>query len=189
MSKFNLQKLIRDQLNERAGGVLPSNDSTPDDGVENDSMLISAVDQLFGVVKIDRTFDIPYVAGYSLDHSTIYLDKNLKGSFKGKDGKSHKVDKFLILHEAVEKAIIDDWGLTYQHAHQIALRVEEEAVVAAGISLKEYNDTMDKWIKQVDDDAIDRVPADLDLTPYKDEKDFELIKLMKSKMVKTKHKD
>lgn len=189
MSKFNLENLILNQINERAGGKIQPDNKTANDGAESDSMLVSAVGELFKTVKIDKTFDIPYVAGCSLDHSTLYLDKDLKHSFIGKDGKPHNVDKFLILHEAVEKAIIDDWGLSYQHSHQIALRVEEEAVVAAGIPLAEYNSTMDKWIKNIDSQQIERVPAELDLTPYEDEKDFMLIKLMKSKMIKTKNKE
>jgi hypothetical protein len=47
--------------------------------------------------------------------------------------------RFLIVHEAVEKALLDELGLHYLHAHQIALRIERAAVEAEGFAWRDYN--------------------------------------------------
>jgi hypothetical protein len=82
-------------------------------------------------VRFDRKHDIPYLAGYSLDGKTIYIDRHMPASFKFK-GRTINTDRFLVLHEEVEKTLIDQLGLHYLHAHQIATRAEEAAVRAAG---------------------------------------------------------
>jgi hypothetical protein len=78
------------------------------------------------VKKFDRKHDIPYLAGYSLDGKTIYIDRHMPASFKFK-GRTINTDRFLVLHEEVEKTLIDQLGLHYLHAHQIATRAEEAA--------------------------------------------------------------
>ena len=85
------------------------------------------------VKKLDRKHDIPYLAGYSLDGKTIYIDRHMPQIFKFR-GRKIDTDRFLILHEEVEKTLIDQLGLHYLHAHQIATRAEEAAVRAAGIT-------------------------------------------------------
>ena len=79
------------------------------------------------VKKFDRAHDIPYLAGYSLDGETIYIDRHMPASFKFR-GRTIDTDRFLVLHEEVEKTLIDQLGLHYLHAHQIATRAEEAAV-------------------------------------------------------------
>jgi hypothetical protein len=146
------------------------------------AMLDHSVAEIVKRVKLDRDHDIPYLAGYSVYRTRIYIDRHLQHCFKDHNGKEHYVDKFLILHEATEKAIIDTWGLHYQHAHQIALRAEEAAVRAAGIEWRDYDRFMQQWIKTADSARLTRVPRNLDLTPYLDEKDHELIKVMQRAM-------
>ncbi len=146
-------------------------------------MLTESVNAILSKVKLDRTFDIPYLAGYSLDRSRIYIDQHLAPFFTDHCGRNHSVDRFLILHEATEKALIDTWRLKYQHAHQIALRAEEAAVRAAGIEWRDYDRFMQQWIKRADSQKITRVPANLDLTPYFDENDYPLIQVMRKAMV------
>src|ERR1700722_17000743 len=85
------------------------------------------------VKKFDRKHDVPYLAGYSLDGKTIYIDRHMPASFKFK-GRTINTDRFLILHEEVEKTLIDQLGLHYLHAHQIATRAEQAAVRAAGVN-------------------------------------------------------
>ena len=82
------------------------------------------------VGKFDRSHDIPYLAGYSRDGKTIYIDRHMPQSFKYR-GRDIETDRFLILHEEVEKTLIDRLGLHYLHAHQIATRAEQAAVRAA----------------------------------------------------------
>lgn len=153
------------------------------DTLVSSQMLSHAVTEILKRVRLDRDHDIPYLAGYSVDRSRIYIDRHLEPVCTDHLGRRHEVDKFLILHETTEKALIDCWGLHYQHAHQIALRAEEAAVRAAGIEWRDYDRFMQQWIKQADSAKLTKVPADLDLTPYLDENDGELIKVMQRAMV------
>ena len=152
------------------------------DTLVNSEMLCKSVDEILSRVSLDRDHDIPYLAGYSVDRKKIYIDRHLEKFFTDHNGHRHDVDRFLILHEAVEKATIDTWGLHYQHAHQIALRAEEAAVRAAGIEWHDYDHFMQQWIKTADSTKLTKVPANLDLTPYLDENDGELIKVMQRAM-------
>jgi hypothetical protein len=131
-------------------------------------MLIDAVAAILKRIALDCDHDIPYLAGYSVDRSKIYIDRHLQKTFIDHLGRSHAVDRFLILHEATEKAMIDTWHMQYQHAHQIALRAEEAAVRAAGIEWRDYDRFMQQWIKKADSVKLTKVPANLDLTPYID---------------------
>ncbi len=153
------------------------------DTLVSTKMLCDAVDAILKKVHLDRDHDIPYLAGYNVDRSKIYIDRHLEKHFVDHHGKRHDVDAFLILHEATEKAMIDCWGLHYQHAHQIALRAEEAAVRAAGIEWRDYDRFMQQWIKRADSGKLTKVPLHLDLTPYLDENDGELIKVMQRAMV------
>jgi hypothetical protein len=152
------------------------------DTLVNAKMLCKSVDEILQRIHLDRDHDIPYLAGYSVDGKKIYIDRHLEKCFTDHRGCTHDVDKFLILHEATEKAMIDSWGLHYQHAHQIALRAEEAAVRASGIEWREYDHFMQQWIKTSDSAKLTRVPFNLDLTPYLDENDGELIKVMQRAM-------
>jgi hypothetical protein len=81
----------------------------------------------------------------------------------------------LLTHEVVEKALLDELRLHYLHAHQIAMRAERDAVKAAGISWWAYQSFMKKHEKQIGEEKQVRIPRTLDLTPYRDEKDFGLL--------------
>ncbi len=135
-------------------------------------------------IKLDRSHDIPYLAGYSRDGKTIYIDRDLPKTFTTR-GRRVKVDRYLIMHEAVEKTLIDQLGLLYQHAHQIALRAEEALVRAAGVSWKDYDNFMQKFIKEVED-TIEKLPLDLDIKPYRDEHDTKLLHRMQAAMKQAK---
>ncbi|MDD4890221.1 MAG: hypothetical protein PHU85_09860 [Phycisphaerae bacterium] len=140
-------------------------------------MLDHAVDAILKRVRLDRTYDIPYLSGYSGDGRTIYIDRHLPRSFLTR-GRRVRVDPFLILHEAVEKALLHKLHLVYQHAHQIALRAEEAAVRAAGVSWREYDRFMQRHVKEADDERLSRIPPNLDIKPYRDESDWQLLKSM-----------
>jgi hypothetical protein len=129
------------------------------------------------VKKFDRKHDIPYLAGYSQDGKTIYIDRHMPATLKYR-GRSIDTDRFLILHEEVEKTLIDQLGLHYLHAHQIATRAEEAAVRAAGIGWKVYDNFMQKYVKSIGDERLTRVPPDLDTKPYRDEHDDDLLRRM-----------
>ncbi|MFC4762612.1 hypothetical protein [Dyella koreensis] len=141
-------------------------------------MLDRALDAILRrVKKFDRNHDIPYLAGYSKDGKTIYIDRHLPKSFMFR-GRKVEVDRFLILHEEVEKTLIDQLGLHYLHAHQIATRAEEAAVNAERVTWAAYDRFMQKYVKSVGDERLTKVPADLDLKPYRDYHDYELMQRM-----------
>ena len=129
------------------------------------------------VPNIDRNYDIPYIAGYSTDGRTIFIDRHMPKSFL-KNGRRVATDRFLATHEIVEKALLDQLELHYLHAHQIALRIEQAAVRAAGISWHAYNAFTKRYEKSIGSERLTRVPRRLDLTPYRDEDDFALLKRM-----------
>jgi hypothetical protein len=127
--------------------------------------------------KIDRNHDVPYLAGYSVDGKTIYIDRHMPRLWKYRR-REIDTDRYLILHEEVEKTLIDQLGLHYLHAHQIATRAEQAAIRAAAISWHDYDRYMQKFVKKIGDENLTRVPSDLDLKPYRDEHDDDLLKRM-----------
>ena len=146
-------------------------------------MLEHAVDAIRRRIRLDRKHDIPYLAGYSRDGRTIYIDRHLPRSFVFR-GRRVFIDRYLILHEAVEKTLLAELGLHYQHAHQIALRAEEAAVRAAGIGWREYDRFMRQFIKEAGDETLGRLPLDLDIKPYRDERDTKLLRAMQAAMAR-----
>jgi hypothetical protein len=141
-------------------------------------MMDRALDAICRRVKnLDRKHDIPYLAGYSLNGKTVYIDRHMPQFFKFR-GRTIDTDRFLILHEEVEKTLIDQLGLHYLHAHQIATRAEEAAVRAAGIGWRAYDRFMQKYVKSIGDERLTKVPKDLDLKPYRDEQDDDLLRRM-----------
>lgn len=137
-------------------------------------MLERTLDAILKRVALDRSHDIPYLAGYSCDGKTIYIDRHLPKSFRYR-GKQVVVDRYLILHEVVEKALIDETALHYLHAHQIATRAEEAAVRADGVLWSAYDRFMQRYVKTIGSEQLKRVPSDLDLKPYRDEHDRQLL--------------
>src|SRR6266481_1245401 len=74
-------------------------------------MMDRALDAIVRRAKtLDRKHDIPYLAGYSRDGKTIYIDRHMPPSFRFR-GRTIETDRFLLLHEEVEKTLIDDLGL------------------------------------------------------------------------------
>jgi hypothetical protein len=137
---------------------------------------LDAIERRVG--EIDRDHDIPYLAGYSLDGKRIYIDRHLPPTFQFR-GREIAVDRYLLLHEEVEKTLIDQLKLHYQHAHQIATRAEEAAVRADGISWRAYDRFMQQYVKTAGDERLEKVPDDLDLKPYRDEHDYDLLRRMR----------
>src|SRR5258708_11166866 len=129
------------------------------------------------VKKLDRSHDVPYLAGYSQDGKTIYIDRHLPRVFRYR-GRDIEVDRYLVMHEEVEKTLIDQLGLHYLHAHQIALRAEQAAVRAERINWADYDRFMKKYVKKIGDERLSKVPGDLDLKPYRDEHGLDLMQRM-----------
>jgi len=152
----------------------------------SDLMMDRALDAIVRRAKtIDRRHDIPYLAGYSRNGKIIYIDRHMPQTMRY-GGRDIDTDRYLILHEEVEKTLIDQLGLHYLHAHQIASRAEQAAVRAAGIRWRDYDRFMQKYVKHIGDERLTKVPADLDLKPYRDEHDFDLLKRMSDCVAKGK---
>jgi hypothetical protein len=100
------------------------------------------------------------------------------------EGRDINTDRYLILHEEVEKTLIDQLNLHYLHAHQIATRAEQAAVRAAGVRWRDYDRFMQKYVKRVGDERLTKVPADLDLKPYRDQHDNDLVQRMLSSIAR-----
>jgi hypothetical protein len=140
-----------------------------------DEVLLDAIAAIRRRVRVvNRDYDIPYIAGYSVDAHTVFIDRHLPRTFRWLM-KTVRVEPFLITHEIVEKALLDELRLHYLHAHQIAVRAERDAVKAAGVSWWAYQRFMKQHEKQIQEEKLVKVPAALDLTPYRDEKDFGLL--------------
>ena len=140
-----------------------------------DNVLLDVVKAIRRRVRIiDRGYDIPYIAGYSVDGHTVFIDRHLPRTFRWLL-KTVRVEPFLLIHEIVEKALLDELRLHYLHAHQIAVRAERDAVKAAGVSWWAYQRFMKQHEGKIEEEKLVKVPATLDLTPYRDEKDFELL--------------
>lgn len=155
----------------------------------SDLMLARATDAILRRdLQISNAYDVPYLAGYSEDGKTIYIDMDLPRTFQDRRGRKVDVFRYLFLHETIEKTLLQAFDLKYQHAHQIALRVEAAAVRADGVMWKEYDDFMKKQIKVADEDQELTLPPDLDLTPYEDEHDVAMLKRMRAAQPKLKRR-
>src|SRR3569832_2146546 len=100
-------------------------------------MIDHAVDAILRRVRVDRRHDVPYLAGYSKDGKTIYIARHLPEHYTYR-GKQVSTSRYLVLHETVEKVLIDELKLHYLHAHHIATQAEEAAVRADKVSWKTY---------------------------------------------------
>jgi len=152
-----------------------------DDWHQSDAILLSSIDSLIKHTIVNYDYEVPYIAGYSTDGKTIYIDKNLPKFFLDNNKKVY-IDKFIILHEVLEKHLLSIPGFTYQYAHQIALRIEKQVVESSKVDWEKYDKFIDRWVKIIDKDYD--IPPDLDLTPYIDEHDKKLIDVLKKRIKK-----
>lgn len=150
---------------------------SPKDWLMSNSILDQAAKAIREDVKVVYDFDIPYVAGYSKDGKTFYIDRLLPRRMRNFD-----VSLTLLVHEAVERGLEGEIkSLPYQLAHQIALRAERACVEAANISWAEYNSWFNVQIKKIGGrDSYPNCPPDLDLEPYYDEEDWQMLKKMQA---------
>lgn len=125
--------------------------------------------RLYAPHIINREYDLPYLGGYSVDGSTIYLDRHFPLSLVCEyDGHKTEFDptSHICDHEKIEKAIIDTLGWGYKHAHEAANGYERRGVLKAGLMWDPYNRCLDPYIKADEHEKLKKVPPDLDMTPY-----------------------
>lgn len=128
---------------------------------------------------VSRLWDIPYLAGYSVDGSEVFIDVDMPVGFTYRGG-FIATDDFLCLHEHWEKSIIDAYragdhdlphmtpGSLYPPAHHVATFFEERAVRAliGDDGLRVYNDFMAQNVKTAEGEDIVSCPPNYDLTPF-----------------------
>lgn len=141
-----------------------------------------AIRTLMNRVSLDGTHWVPYLGGYSQDfrqHPTVYLDNRFPDSIPVQ-GKSLKPYRYILIHECVEKSLMDELGFSYEIAHDFATAAEKSAVEADGFSWAAYTKAITPYIKAVVRQPQDlQAPPDLDLTPYQQEHSAELPELEK----------
>lgn len=114
---------------------------------------------------IDDSFDLPYLGGYSQDGKTIYIDRHLPQELKiGR--RLIRPRDFIRLHEEMEKYLIDMLEWPYAKAHPMGNAAERRAVLSEGIFWDSYRLALDPFIKADAHEKLEKVPADLDMTPY-----------------------
>jgi hypothetical protein len=130
--------------------------------------------------------EVPYIAGYSaVDGAKIFIDRDVPSSIVIK-GKPIPIRSLLNIHERVEKALLDEYQITYQHAHQIALRTERLTAKALDVNWADY----DKYIMEAYDRILKRptkwIPNSLDLRPYlsyDDLESYQLVSAMRANLI------
>ena len=132
--------------------------------------------------RIDRDFDIPYLAGYSKDGRVIYVDRHLPIQLLI-GGRRIAILPYLTTHERTEKALLDFFDFKYTKAHQVATFAEHKELQSQNISPNLYEKALDPYIKADQVEKITRVPLDLDMEPYRDSRDLRLLSRMKDMMV------
>ena len=127
--------------------------------------------------RVDRDFDIPYLAGYSKSGKIIYVDRHVPMSLVIA-GRRVNILPFLIVHERTEKALMDFLDYDYYEAHPLATYAEHVELKKMNISPSAYERALDPYIKADLHQKITKVPAELDLKPYRDSRDLKLIARM-----------
>ncbi|HLG87056.1 MAG TPA: hypothetical protein VKZ79_07655 [Alphaproteobacteria bacterium] len=118
---------------------------------------------------IDRTHDVPYLAGSSTDGGTTYIDQRLPAMLDI-DGKQLDPAIPLNIHEQTEHALMEQGGLSYEDAHRIATAQEKQYVEGQGVDWQKYQDTLQGYIGETEKDAKPggdtNPPPDLYTKPY-----------------------
>lgn len=152
-------------------------------------------DEMTRITVINRDYDIPYLAGYSKDGKTTYIDRHMPISVKVKN-KVIIVTVPLVTHERTEKGIllnratvatllnVKEKDIDYQFAHGIATVAEEDWLSDYKIRCEDYEIALKPYIKMAEFEKIQKVPEDLDLEPYRDWGDERLVKLLVARGVK-----
>jgi len=104
----------------------------------------------------NRSYEVPWVAGYSKDGKTFYIDKRIPTDYLGQDPAI-----FLLVHEITEKALRDRLNFDYEKAHEIATCAERCAVEQAGLEWVEYQQWIEEWVLKIENTAKN-IPPDLD---------------------------
>lgn len=154
----------------------------PVDDALSKNHIDEAIKALLSRITLNTKYWIPYLAGYSRNWKTnpvVYIDPRLP-EILSIAGKRVHIYRYLIIHECVEKTLMDELGLPYDIAHDFATAAEKSAVEADGFSWDAYTRALNPYIKQAvtKPDGLE-APQDLDLAPYEQDHSKDLGELQK----------
>ncbi len=132
-------------------------------------------------IRITHEYDIKYTGGYSRDGKTIYMSKEFP-QFIEVNGK--KVDALETIgrhHELTEKWLSDD-AYEYPYAHEVATKIERLYVESLGVEWNAYCTEVDKNLRHVYAQKLQKSPKSLDLAPYIYGRDQEALKEIRDSM-------
>lgn len=128
-----------------------------------------------GEVSVNNKYDIKYTGGYSLDGKTIYLDEHFPKTLNV-EGKVISTEESIGLHHELPEKWMSDIGYEYPHAHEIATGIEKKYVESQGVTWKGYCTEVDKNLRFVYRNKLEKSPPSLDLAPYLYCRDREALK-------------
>ena len=110
--------------------------------------LTAAIRSLWRDVRIVASYWVPLLGGTARDWDkrTVYFDCRFPRHLSI-GGKLVDVWRYVLIHECVERALMDDLGLPYALAHTFATTAERAAVEADGHSWNDYTLALRPWIK------------------------------------------
>jgi hypothetical protein len=110
--------------------------------------LAAAIRTLWHDVIVDNRWWVPELGGTARDwvRKTVYFDHRLPRKLVI-GGKTMDVFRYLLIHECVERTLMDELGLPYALAHTFATGAERAAVEADGFSWNDYTLALRPWIK------------------------------------------
>lgn len=126
-------------------------------------------------VKVNAKYDIKYTGGYSLDGKTVYLDEHFPKVLEV-EGKEISTEESIGLHHELPEKWMSDLGYEYPHAHEIATGIEKKYVESQGVTWKGYCSEVDRNLRLVYSNKLQKSPPSLDLAPYLYCRDREALK-------------
>lgn len=123
-------------------------------------------------------YDVPDLAGYSVDAGTIYFDRHTGPLADAPGMRREQVGDCLAVHEHTEKTLIDVLGYSYAAAHEMATAAEHEAVRALHVDPAAYEKALAPFIKRAELQRIEKPPLDLDCHPYYEDPDAQDLKIL-----------
>lgn len=119
------------------------------------------------IITVNRDYDVPYTGGYNYDGTVIYIDRKLPTSFVDTQKQEVNAISYLVIHEVVEKVLMDHLGFSYNQAHSIAMGAEMHACTMDRVNYDEYYSFLGDHVKEdIKPQDFNDVPPDLDITPY-----------------------
>ena len=149
------------------------------DFVANSRVLDEAAMAIIKSVRIDRSYDVPYVGSCNLSGDVIYIDYELPQHITSK-GVRYDTDRYIVMHEVVEMLFEHQLKFSYRDAHQIATQAERALVMSDGLSWAVYSRFCSKWVAKIGGrKSYPNPPPDIDLQPEIDCEDQTVLRQMR----------